>query len=250
MKIIALIAAYNEEGVIEKCIENAREQGLDVLVIDNGCTDGTMEIVKKLDAPVYEYKTKQHLMPRLCAISVSRAKKIGCDWYVEKDADEMFETYDGRKVVEVVSEADSLGYNCMRFDLYEFWPTVDDDLSIKDFTDRIQYYSYFGNNQLKMFKNSPEIWTRNSYQAEGTIKESPAVKLIIRHYKFISLEQGREKVRARLRRRIASKGIGVQYQKFTDESKFYVLEKEVYRRLYKFNGTWVKKRVFDGWRGY
>jgi len=36
----------------------------------------------------------------------------------------------------------------------------------------------------------------------------------------------------------------------TDESKFYVLEKEIYQRLNKFDGTWIKEKVFDGWREY
>lgn len=250
MKIIAFIAVYNEEGLIEESIENAREQGLDVIVIDNGCTDGTIGIVKKLGVPTFEYKTDSHLMTRINERAILIAKEIGCDWYVQKDADEMFETYDGRKVVEVVNDADILGYNCMRFDLYEFWPTVDDDLSIANFTERIQYYSYFGNNHLKMIKNSPEIWTNNSHRPEGTIKESPLIELIIRHYKFIGLEQGRKKVSTRLRRRVDIRGIGKQYERFTDESKFYVLEKEVYQRLNKFDGTWIKEKVFDGWRGY
>jgi len=133
--------------------------------------------------------------------------------------------------------------------MYEFWPTVDDDLSIKDFTKRIQYYSYFGNRHLKMIKNSPEIWSDNPHMPRGTIKESPN-RLILRHYKFIGLEQGRRKVKARLTRTYNPKKRFMQYRKFTDESKFYVLEKDIYSKLYKFDGTWVKKRVFDGWRGY
>ena len=35
-----------------------------------------------------------------------------------------------------------------------------------------------------------------------------------------------------------------------DEDGFYVLEKRFYSKLHKFDGTWNKKKVFDGWRGY
>jgi len=249
MKIIAFITVYNEEEMIGKCIENAREQGLDVIVIDNGCTDRTIEIAKDLGVLVSEHKTEKYDVVAMITWAVSQAKRIGCDWYAVKDADEMFETYDGRKVIEVVNDADILGYNCMRFDMYEFWPTVDDDLSITDFTERIQYYSYYASHRLSMIKNNPEIWVANPHEARGTVKESPN-KLILRHYKFIGLEQGREKVKSRLSRVCNPETRGLQYRKFTDESKYYVLEEEVYKRLNKFSGDWIKEKVFDGWRGY
>ena len=249
MKIIAFTIVYNEEEVIEKCIENAREQGLDVIIIDNGCTDGTIEIARCLDVPVFEHKAEKYNMNRLYRRAISHAKRIGCDWYIAKDADEIFETYNRRKIVEAVSEADDSGYNCMRFDAYEFWPTVIDNLTVKDFTKRIQYYSYFGNRHLKMIKNSPEIRLDNPHLPGGAIKESPT-RLVVRHYKFISLEQGRRKVKNRLSRFSITKGTHIQYNRFTDESKFYVLERDIYSKLYKFNGTWIKKKVFDGWRGY
>ena len=249
MKIIAFINVYNEEEMIGTCIKNAREQGLDVIVIDNGCTDRTITIAKGQGVPVFENKTEKYNVFELNEWAISQAKKIGCDWYVAKDADEMFETYDGRKIVEVINEADGLGYNCMRFDMYEFWPTVDDDLSITDFTERIQYYSYFSSRYLKMIKNSPEIYTDSHHVPRGVIKESPN-GLILRHYKFIGLEQGRRKVKTR-RARIANiKGVCKQYNEFTYATKFYVLEKEVYQRLNKYDGTWIRKKVFDGWRGY
>ena len=250
IKIIAFIAVYNEEEIIEKCIKNAKEQGLDVLVLDNGCTDKTMEIVKSLDVSVFEYKTEKYNIFELNEQAILKAKKIGCDWYVEKDADEMFETYDKNITVkEAVMKADKEGYNCMRFDMYEFWPTVIDDPTIIDFTSRIQHYSYYGDGHLKMIKNSPEIQTNSSHQPKGVIKESPE-RLILRHYKFISIEQGRKKIKNRLSRFYTTKGTNVQYNNFIDEDKSYVLEKEVYSRLYRFDGSWIKKKVFDGWRGY
>lgn len=247
MKIIAIICAYDEEEVIKNCVENAREQGLSPIIIDNGCTDGTIKIARGLEVPIFEHKTEKFDCHQLIKWGVRTAKRIGCDWYTIKDADEMFETYDGRKVADVVAEADEAGHNSMRFDLYEFWPTVDDDLSIKDFTERIQHYTYCSSNYLKMIKNSREIRTYSPHEPRGKIMESP-VRLLARHYKFINLEQGRRKVKSRLARFDTNVRKNTQYNGFTDESKFYVLEKDVYSRLNKVNGTWVGKRVFNGWR--
>lgn len=247
MKIIAIICVYDEEEVIESCIKNAREQGLVPIVIDNGCTDRTIKIVRRLRVPVFVHKTEEFDCNELIVWGIKRAKEIDCDWYTIKDADEIFETYDGRKITELVDEADRTGYNCMRFDLYEFWPTVDDDLTIKDFKERIQYYTFVGANYLKMIKNSPEIYTHSPHEAGGKIRESP-VQPLIRHYKFTSLEQGRRKVKSRLSRFDTNIRKNTQYNGFTDESKYYVLEKEIYSRLNKFDGTWIRKKVFKGWR--
>jgi len=256
MKIIAFILVDNEEELIEKCIENAWEQGLDVIVIDSGSTDSTIGIVKKLGVPVIENKTIIHNPWSANNWAIAKVKKIGCDWYVEKDPDEMFETYDGRKIIDVVKEADDLGYNCMCFDMYEFWPTVDDDLTIKDFTKRIQYYSYYSSNYLKMIKNSTEISTSGPHRPRGLIKESPN-RLLFRHYRFISLEQGKKKAANRLRKYDFTRSGNLPFYDFdrrfstiADKGRFYILEKNIYSKLYKFDGTWVKKKVFDGWRGY
>jgi len=258
MKIIAFTIVYNEEEIIEKCLKNAKEQGLSSIVIDNGCTDGTIGIVKDMGVPVFECITERYHVYNLIKWAISKARKIGCDWYVLKDADELFETYDGRKIIDVVNEADRAGYNCMRFDMYEFWPTVIDDMSIKDFTKRIQYYSYYGCNYLKMIKNSKEICTKDPQTPKGTQKESPT-RLLFRHYKFIDLEQGKRKARNRfIVKGCLTKKRHPPFYDFAGrfnvpiggEDKFYVLEKDVYSKLHKFDGTWNKERVFDGWRGY
>ena len=163
IRIVAFTIVYNEEEIIEKCLKNSKEQGLIPIVIDNGCTDETIRIAKGLGVRVFEHITQKYHVYMLIEKAILKAKKMGCDWYVLKDADEIFETYDGRRVVEVVDEADKAGYNCMRFDMYEFWPTVDDDLSITDFTKRIQHYSYYGSDYLKMIKNSRDIHTRDPH---------------------------------------------------------------------------------------
>jgi len=83
--------------------------------------------------------------------------------------------------------------------------------------------------------------------------------LLFRHYKFTGLEQGKKKARNRLiiKRCATKKRHHHRFYDFAgrfnvpiDEDKFYVLEKRFYSKLHKFDETWNKKKVFDGWRGY
>ena len=249
MQINAFIFVYNEEAMIENCILNARKQGLYPIVIDNGCTDGTMGIVKGMCVPMYEHITTNYNVYEFNEWAIARMKEMGCDWYVQLDADEVFESYGEETVAEVVSEADAGGYNCIRFDLYEFWPTEDDDMGITDIAERIRYYSYYDDNHLKLIKNSPEINTICSHRPRGELREYPE-HLIMRHFKFVGLEQGRQKVKDRLARFFTTTGVNMQYNEFTNASRFYVLPEEVYSGLNKFDGTWIKEKVFNGWRGY
>ena len=250
MLIIALTPVYNEEQTIAKSIEDSLDNGLVPIVLDNGCTDNTMDIVKSLGVQAYQIITPVYSHIQLIKFGVCNARKLGCDWYVLKDADEIFTTYSGLKVCEEIEKADRDGYNCMDMDLYEFYPTTADDMSISDYTERIKYYTFLPAPEVRIIKSSPEISKSHTHFADGTLRMSP-VKLILAHYKFLGLEHGKAKVKARRERydplEIAQ-GSHTHYKYFTDESKYYVLEEEIYSKLHKFDGTWVRTQVFDGWR--
>jgi len=55
MKAIALIPAYNEEKTIKKVISEIERVGLVPIVIDDGSTDRTYEIAKKMNAVVIKH---------------------------------------------------------------------------------------------------------------------------------------------------------------------------------------------------
>ncbi|MDD5540161.1 MAG: class I SAM-dependent methyltransferase [Candidatus Marinimicrobia bacterium] len=250
MKIVSITHVYNEEMQIEACINNSREQGLIPIIIDNGCTDRSIDIAKDMGAIILKHFTDTFEIYGFYTWSIARAKEIGCDWYILKDTDEIFETYNGQKVRESIIEADAAGFNCMDCDLYEFWPTVDDNMNEPDFIKRINHYSYYKAPLHRIVKNIPQVWADSPHIAKGNIKLSPE-HIVLRHYKFISLEQGRAKVasrRARYSQQNISAGGHTQYNYFTDDSKYYVLERDIYSKLHVYNGTWIKEQVFDGWR--
>lgn len=56
MKAIALIPAYNEEKTIKKIISEIKKIGLTPLVVDDGSTDRTSEIVKNMNVSVIGHK--------------------------------------------------------------------------------------------------------------------------------------------------------------------------------------------------
>ena len=50
-KIAILVPAYNEEEFIKKVIKNCFKYGLDIIIVDDGSTDGTLKAVKSIAIP-------------------------------------------------------------------------------------------------------------------------------------------------------------------------------------------------------
>jgi len=252
MKVIAFTYVIDERDFIAKNIENSLEQGLTPIVIDNGCKDGTAKIAKKLGIPVFKHITTSFHLHDMIYFGMNKAKEIGCDWYILKDADELMETYDGRTIPEVLAEADAAGFNCVNFDSYSFWPTVDDDLSIKDFKDRIRHYTWFDIPWIRAIKNSPEVWIDHPHLPGGEPNVSPD-KLVIRHYKFLNAEHGRQKILSRFARYNAAEvsvGCHTHYRKYGMTDDYFVLKPEIYSKLniYNEDRKWVREQVWDEWR--
>ena len=252
MKVIVFTYVLDEREYIAENIENSLEQGLTPIVINNGCSDGTRAIVRGYGVPIYEHITPTFELHDLIYFGMSIAKELGCDWYILKDADELMETYDGRKIPEVIAEADAAGYNCVNFDSYSFWPTVDDDWKEEDFSKRIRHYTWFNIPWIRAIKNSPEIWLDHPHLPGGEQRLSP-INFIIRHYKFLYAEQGKRKVwsrRARYDQANRSVGSHTHYDNIEMKDKFFVLEPDVYSKLNVYNDDhqWVREQVWDEWR--
>ena len=47
MKIVGMLSTYNEEDFVENVIKHLLNQGLELVILDNGSTDNTFEICKK-----------------------------------------------------------------------------------------------------------------------------------------------------------------------------------------------------------
>lgn len=86
MEISACIITKNEEHTIKTCIESFNQIVSEIILVDTGSTDRTVEIAKSLGVTVYSYKWDNDFSnPRNYALDQATG-----DWIIFLDADEYF----------------------------------------------------------------------------------------------------------------------------------------------------------------
>lgn len=129
MRIVAVLATYNEERFVAACLEHLIAHGVEVYLIDNASTDRTVEIAERyrghglLDIesfPRHGQYTWRPLLQRKEAI----AAEIDADWVMHVDADEIrLPPPGGGTLLDAFAEVDRQGYNAVNFMEYCFVPT-------------------------------------------------------------------------------------------------------------------------------
>jgi hypothetical protein len=132
MRVLALIATYNEERFIGGCLEHLFSQGVEAYLCDNQSTDGTVAIASRyLGAGL---RGIEHL-PRdgtfrwrqILQRKEALAAELEADWYLHLDADEVPlpppSGQSGQTFAETLAEAGASGYNAVEFSEFAFVPT-------------------------------------------------------------------------------------------------------------------------------
>ena len=107
-KTLALcLIAKNEENDIERCIRSVRGIVDEIVVVDTGSTDRTVEIAQRCGAAVFHYEWNDDF-------SAARNFAIGCctgDWLLLLDADEALFAEDAEKLRALIDRTDKDGFH-------------------------------------------------------------------------------------------------------------------------------------------
>jgi hypothetical protein len=208
-KVCAIMSVYNEEDIIEETIGKLISSGIDVYVLDNGCTDKTIEkishyvgrgIVEIKKFLTEENNKKMYVWSLILNEIESVSKELKYDWFIFVDADEIrYSPWPGYSLLEGVERVDSEGYNLINFKLYNFRVT-EKSIICKDYENSLPYYSLPESNsdiQIKAWKKSSTI---NISKFGGHIASVPnpllyPIKFIHKHYPIRSIEHGFKKLK-------------------------------------------------------
>lgn len=121
--ISVIVICRNEEDVIEGCLTGVKPFAHEVIVIDNGSTDGTPEVAKKAGARIYSIPGLDFSYLR----NTGKEKATG-DWLLYLDADERPTPAFIKEIKKVTQSATAAaGYRILRENFYfgAPWPKSD-----------------------------------------------------------------------------------------------------------------------------
>ncbi len=256
-RVVAIIAARNEEIYMERVLCHLIEQGVEVYVIDNESTDSTREIVSSFlgkgvihmeSFPYPGYFDWEKILTRKSEI----AREIDADWFMHQDPDEIREApRPFLKLRDAFEYVDGKGFNAVNFDEFTFIPSSPDESFVgKDYVALMKYYYHFAPSPLRRVN----AWKKNDTAALEkygghhigieNLRLFPQ-NFILRHY--IGLDQNY--LIQKYMRRIYSKELvekkGWHGRRATIRPEEIVLPPRKILKLYTFDGKWDRS---DPWK--
>lgn len=184
MKLVAMLRVKNEMPVIAACLTKLSELADEIVVLDNGSTDGTLELYPSFPKIVAVLKTEGYHDGRDKYLLLLKAKERNPDWIIWTDGDEVFEDACTRKVMEQYMRS---RYNRIRFRMYTFW------LNEKSFRIDGTFLLYTLEPQRSMWRNAPEAYFSNKKMHPGDIRGIRGASFIspfrIKHYGYPTHEK-------------------------------------------------------------
>ena len=210
MKIIGIVPAYNDEGIIEEAIEHLISQGIELVVLDNGSTDKTFQICEKfLDKGLLQLEQfksdsfhEELILHKLYDMAISESP----DWVLRSDSDHFLES--GIKdltLKDVIYQADLEGYNIIQFDRFDFFMTDNDNESARSIKEKLPYYSFASDYAYRAWKyvtgiNPVGLAGHCPFFPPNMVYKFYPRNLVIRHYNARSKQQIENKIQDRIKR--------------------------------------------------
>jgi len=209
-KVCAFMSVFNEEDIIDETISSLIENGVDVYVIDNGCTDRTVEKLNKYVGrgiiDIQHFITVEDGVKVFSLIDIlsqfeNVARSLPHDWFLISDADEIkCSPWVDVCLREGIDKVDALEYNLINFKLFDFRPTYSSVADI-GFEASMQYYSKPHQSsamQMKCWKRSNNFDIK-SFGGHVVSRPNPRlfpVKFINKHYPIRGKEHGYKKLKS------------------------------------------------------
>ena len=146
--ISAVIAVKNEADKIEKCLKHIQWAD-EIIIVDNGSSDGTVEICKKFTQKIYCHNAPA-LIPFLQNIGIRKATK---EWIIIVDADVIVPESAKKEIIEKIGLPEYDGFYLKHVTYFLGKPLLS---------------PYFGEHEiLKLFRNTKGYF-KGEYKFDGT----------------------------------------------------------------------------------
>lgn len=206
MRVIALLASFNEARFIGGCIEHLARQGVEAYLLDNSSTDRTVKIAEQYRGRgltgletierggVYRWK-------KILQRKEDLAQTLDADWFIHMDPDEVrLPPRPDITLAQAFAEVEAQGYNAVNFMEFSFMPTRESpDHDHADFEKTMRWYYPM----LPSFPHRLNAWKKQPQRVDlassgGHVVSFPGLKMYpqsfpMRHYLLLSIPHAIEK---------------------------------------------------------
>jgi Glycosyl transferase family 2 len=207
MRVVALIASYNERRFVTPCLRYLDEHGIDAYLIDNESSDETVVLAEawlgrnligteSFPRPKGDLYNWRGLLKR----KEELAREIDADWFIHLDPDELrLPPSRAQTLADALEDVDRQGFNAVNFNELTFVPSREEpDHDHADFQRTLRTYYPFAprpSHQLRAWKATPEAELASS---GGHQVRFPGMRIypqsfFMKHYLFLSVPHAIEK---------------------------------------------------------
>lgn len=190
--MIAAVAVVRDEAdIIATTVAQLQTQVDEVIVADNGSTDGTLEILEDLGITVLHDSQRAFYQAAKVTRLAQVAYGMGADWVVPFDADEFWQAPPGETVADVLNRQPE-GVRAVGAVFWNHVPTDVDDESVTDPVRRLTYRE-LGNGQMLRVcaRTGPDLTIEdgNHFAFHGDRMAFAWPALVVRHFSLRSFDQ-------------------------------------------------------------
>jgi len=207
MRVIALLATYNERRFIEPCLRHLREHGVESYLVDNCSTDETVALAERwLDRGLIAIESfprgddDRYNWRALLQRKEELARELEADWFLHTDPDEVRLPPSSRgTLAEALEDKEREGFNAVDFSEFTFIPTLEEpDHDHARFEQTLRTYYPFergSDRQLTAWKANEAVelaWSAGHTVRFPGLRRCPQ-QFRLKHYLFLSPSHAIEK---------------------------------------------------------
>ena len=215
--VIAIIAGYNEADIIGHVVGSLIEQGIRVYFLDDGLTDGTVDIVSSflghgmlavehLSDTLKDVQPGRFRWEQILSRKAQLATEIDAHWVLHHDADEFRESpWPNLSLNAAIEKVDRLGFNAIDFQCLDFWPVHDGFRPGEDVREALTFYAAAASHdrlQIKCWKKTSlpvDLTSSGGHEVSFPGRLVFPVRFLLRHYPIRGQAHGERKVFAERR---------------------------------------------------
>ena len=239
-KALALMTTHNEEDVIEQSIAALFDQGLDVFVVDDNSTDGTIEKLEAIarstsrltldkttrkDAKFYDRK----ILFSALLDQADRAATYGYEWMMYVDPDEIrCSPWPGITLSSAFAHAERLGYSAVDFTVADFRYAKGQHMTSAPYESQMPRFEFGLRHghfiQIKAWRHFSglpvALYPSAGHDAHFASRRVFPLKFLLKHYPLRGPEHARKKIYQdrfpRYDPKEIARGAHVQYNVYRD----------------------------------